>query len=100
MGASHIVQRIYMCNVPPDRQGLVRGTGTARTAALAQLQRRTLQLASIPPFPGAAAPTLPPQVAANARININQEWMDRADLFDTASGIYAMEHMKHGDVCV
>lgn len=100
MGANHIVQRLYMRSVADTSLGPF---GAPPTAA-ADLLQQTMQGLGIAPDQRNTAQT---RRAANSlgaddpnrvRVDFNQDWKDKAKVFDMAGNIYAMEYMKNGDV--
>lgn len=102
MGANHIVQRLYMRNVP---KGSLGAFGTPLTAA-ADVIQQAMQGLGITPGQSSSAQNRRAQGSLRAgdpkrpRVEFNQEWKDRAEIFDMADNMYAMEYMKNGDVCL
>lgn len=101
MGANHIVQRLYIRNVPDSSLGAF---GSPPTAAAAVLQRAMQGLGIDPGQSSGSAQNRRAQGSLGAgdpnrpRFDFNQEWRDRAEIFDRADNMYAMEYMKNGDV--
>lgn len=118
MGANHIVQRLYMRNVPATAQhggGLGGGTlppPPTAAAAAALLQQQMYELGVLPGSSSTAQKRRAEDSlgaggdgdgAKRARVRVDvdsPEWLDRAEIFDRADTMYAMEYLKNGDVCL